>query len=122
LPPWPPNRRWSFVEFARRSGDFALAGVAVFYDVGPNGQAINVRIGAIGIAPTPLRLTAVEAVLEGRTVTQSVIRATGTAACNSVDPADDIHAPGQYRRALFGVLTERAVAKAGGITLREDDA
>jgi carbon-monoxide dehydrogenase medium subunit len=122
LPPWPPNRRWSFVEFARRSGDFALAGVAVFYDVGPNGQAINVHIGAIGVAPIPLRLTAVEAVLEGRAITESVIRATGAAASTSVDPADDIHAPGQYRRALLGVLTERAVAKAAGITLREDDA
>jgi aerobic carbon-monoxide dehydrogenase medium subunit len=122
LPPWPPHRRFSFVEFARRWGDFALAGVAVFYDLGPNGQAINAHIGAIGVAPIPLRLTAVEAMLEGRTITESVIRATGAVASTSVDPADDIHAPGRYRRALLGVLTERAVAKAAGITLREDDA
>jgi CO/xanthine dehydrogenase FAD-binding subunit len=122
LPAWRADRRWSFVEFARRIGDFALAGVAVFYDVGPNGRAINVHIGAIGIAAMPLRLTAVEAVLEGNAITESVIRATGAAASASVDPADDIHASGQYRRALLGVLTERAVAKAAGITLQEDDA
>lgn len=122
LPPWPPNRRWSFVEFARRVGDFALAGVAVFYDVGPNRQAINVHVGAIGVAAMPLRLTAVEAALEGNAITESVVRGAGMVASTSVDPADDIHAPGQYRRALLGVLTERAIAKAAGITLREDDA
>jgi carbon-monoxide dehydrogenase medium subunit len=94
LPAWPPNRRWSFVEFARR----------------------------IGVAPIPLRLTAAETVLEGKAITESVIRATGAAASVSVDPADDIHASGQYRRALLGVLTERAVARAARITLREDDA
>jgi carbon-monoxide dehydrogenase medium subunit len=109
------------VEFARRTGDFALAGVGVFYDVGPKGEAINVHIGAIGVAPIPLRLTAAETVLEGKTITESEIRAAGMAASASVDPADDIHAPGQYRRALLGVLTERGVAKAAGINLREDD-
>jgi aerobic carbon-monoxide dehydrogenase medium subunit len=122
LPAWRANRRWSFVEFARRIGDFALAGVAVFYDFGPKGQAINVHIGAIGVAPIPLRLTGVEAALEGNAITESEIRAAGMAATTSVDPADDIHATGQYRRALLGVLTERAVAKAAGIILREDDA
>jgi carbon-monoxide dehydrogenase medium subunit len=32
LPFWPAARRWSFLEFSRRRGDFALAGVALFYD------------------------------------------------------------------------------------------
>jgi carbon-monoxide dehydrogenase medium subunit len=33
LPPWKLGRRWAFDEFARRRGDFALAGVALFYDL-----------------------------------------------------------------------------------------
>ena len=32
LPAWPAKRRWGFQEFARRRGDFAMAGVALFYD------------------------------------------------------------------------------------------
>ena len=28
LPAWPAGRRWAFEEFARRRGDFALAGIA----------------------------------------------------------------------------------------------
>src|SRR6516162_166277 len=33
LPAWPAKRRWAFKEFARRRGDFAMAGTALFYDV-----------------------------------------------------------------------------------------
>ena len=32
LPYWPADRRWAFREFARREGDFALAGILLFYD------------------------------------------------------------------------------------------
>src|SRR5947209_13014306 len=39
LPKWPPQRRWGFMEFARRRGDFALAAAAVFYDQAENGSA-----------------------------------------------------------------------------------
>ena len=31
LPVWPAARRWGFQEFARRRGDFAMAGVALYY-------------------------------------------------------------------------------------------
>src|ERR1700736_1611974 len=39
LPPWPSERRWAFREFARRQGDFALAGVALYYDEDERGRA-----------------------------------------------------------------------------------
>jgi len=34
LPPWPADRRWAFLEFALRRGDFAIAGVALHYHPG----------------------------------------------------------------------------------------
>ena len=37
LPAWPARRRWGFQEFARRRGDFAMAGAAVFYDPDESG-------------------------------------------------------------------------------------
>ncbi|HET7848438.1 MAG TPA: xanthine dehydrogenase family protein subunit M [Pseudolabrys sp.] len=119
LPPWPQGRRWAFEEFARRRGDFALAGVALFYDVGADGRAANAHVGAIGVGDVPLRLAAAEAVLERKLLTEPLIREAGAAAAASVNPADDIHAPGEYRRALLGVLTERALARAAGLPLRE---
>src|SRR5271163_280353 len=68
LPAWPARRRFGFAEFARRRGDFALAAAMVFYDedseAARNSQACNVHAGAIGVADRPLRLTAVERVLD----------------------------------------------------------
>jgi carbon-monoxide dehydrogenase medium subunit len=118
LPRWRSGRRWAFREFARRSGDFALAGISVFYDI-ENGRALNAHVGAIGVAETPVRLPAAEAALNGKPITEPVIRAAGAATFEGVDPADDIHAPGDYRRALLRVLTERAVASAAGLALKE---
>jgi carbon-monoxide dehydrogenase medium subunit len=121
LPAWRPGRRWAFQEFARRRGDFALAGIAVFYDADANGRAGNVHIGAIGVGDTPLRLCEAEAQIEGQIVSEAVARKAAQAASASATPADDIHASGEYRRALLGVLTERALAQAAGLPLREEE-
>jgi carbon-monoxide dehydrogenase medium subunit len=119
LPPWPTTRRWAFEEFARRRGDFALAGVALFYDADPDGRAQNPHVAAIGVADRPLRLGAVEAAIAGHRVDDGVIRAAGAAAHDSVHPDADIHAPAEYRRALTAVLTERALARTAGLAARE---
>jgi carbon-monoxide dehydrogenase medium subunit len=118
LPGWKSGRCWAFEEFARRRGDFALAGVALFYDL-EQGHAVDPHIAAIGVGATPLRLTAAEKALAGRAVDQTAIREIVAAATASIDPPGDIHAPGDYRRALLGVLLERALARAAGVTLAE---
>jgi CO/xanthine dehydrogenase FAD-binding subunit len=109
LPPWRSGRRWAFMEFARRRGDFALAGIALFYDTA-KGKVCDAHVGAIGVADTPVRLPTVEATINDNTITENVIRAAGAAAFDSVNPPDDIHARGDYRRALLRVLTERALS------------
>jgi carbon-monoxide dehydrogenase medium subunit len=116
---WPSGRRWAFEEFARRRGDFALAGVALFYDVDEDGRALDPHIAAIGVGDRPLRLGPVETAIAGRTIDQELIRKAAAAAYDCVHPDDDIHAPADYRRALLAVLTERALARAAGLPLRE---
>jgi carbon-monoxide dehydrogenase medium subunit len=115
LPAWPARRRWGFQEFSRRRGDFALAGVALFYDEDDDGKAMNAHAGAIGVGDRPVRLSAVEAALNGHTVDAATIAAAAKAASGEVEPADDIHAPAAYRRALVGTLTERALKAAAAI-------
>ncbi len=112
LPAWPKGRRWGFLEFARRKGDFALAGVAVFYDPDAGGKAGNVHIGVIGMGDKPRRLPKAEAALSGRVVDDAGIAAAATAASAEVDPSGDIHASPEYRKALVGTLLERALKKA----------
>jgi carbon-monoxide dehydrogenase medium subunit len=112
LPAWPARRRWGFQEFARRRGDFAMAAAALFYDEDENGKARNAHVGVIGVADRPLRLAAVEAVLNGRSIDAATIAAAEAATSAAVDPQDDIHASAAYRRALVGTMVERALKSA----------
>jgi carbon-monoxide dehydrogenase medium subunit len=114
LPAWPLARRWAFKEFARRKGDFAMAGIAVFYDLDEHRRVSDVRIGAIGVADRPIRLAAAEAALKGSTVTASSIAATIAAARAEIDPPSDIHASAAYRRGLIGTLLERGLTQSIG--------
>ncbi len=112
LPPWPAQRRFGFAEFARRHGDFAIVGVALFYDQDGVGKVENCHIGVIGVADRPLRLAAAENVLNGKRADEPTIAAVAAAASAAVDPADDIHGSGAYRRVLLGTLVERALKSA----------
>ena len=114
FPAWSANRRSAFLEFARRKGDFALAGVAVTYETGADGKAANARVGVIGMRDRARRLPKTEAVINGKSVDESTIAAAAATASAEVDPSGDIHAGPEYRRALVGTLTERALRKAAG--------
>jgi carbon-monoxide dehydrogenase medium subunit len=112
LPPWPKNRRWAFREFAQRHGDFALAGVALFYDEDRQGRARNAHIGVIGACHRPHRLPEVEGMLNGHSVEETLIREAAVAAARVVDPPNDLHADAPYRRALIATLFERGLREA----------
>ena len=112
LPPWPAARRWGFEEFSRRQGDFALAGIALFYDEDAQSRAENTHVAVIGACSQPHRLASVEGALNGRAIADETIAAAARAAKSAVDPPRDLHAPADYRRALVGTLTERALRAA----------
>jgi carbon-monoxide dehydrogenase medium subunit len=113
FPAWPRQRRYGFREFARRRGDFALAAAAVTFEEEEQ-KFRHVRVGAIGVADQPLRLTAAERALEGRAISEAAVADCAAAACAAVDPGDDIHATGAYRQTLIGVMVERALRDAIG--------
>jgi carbon-monoxide dehydrogenase medium subunit len=116
LPHRPAQRRWGFEEFARRRHDFAVAGIAVFYDPDDAGRAKNVHVGVFGACSRPHRLAPVEALLEGRSVEPALMQSAGKAAAEAVDPPEDFHASAAYRRALVSTLVERALQQASART------
>jgi carbon-monoxide dehydrogenase medium subunit len=113
LPAWPARRRWGFQEFARRRGDFAMAGAALFYDE-DGGRANNAHVGIIGVGDRPRRLPEVEAVLDGRAIDAATIARAAEVTSATVDAQEDIHASAAYRRALAGTMVERALQSAAG--------
>ncbi len=112
LPPWPASRRFAFAEFARRRGDFALVGIAAFFDTDEGGRANNTHIVAIGAGPCPRRLARAEEALDSRLVDASAIERAAQAARFEVQPTDDLHASAEYRRNLVETLVERALREA----------
>jgi carbon-monoxide dehydrogenase medium subunit len=112
LPRWPVPRRWGFEEFSRRQGDFALAGVALFYDQDGQGRICDAHVGVIGACSRPHRLAAAEAALNGGVIDAVTITAAARAAATAIDPPEDFHAPAEYRRALVATLVERGLRAA----------
>lgn len=112
LPAWPKDRRWAFLEFARRRGDFALAGTALYYDLDSEGRAVDAHVGVIGASDRPRRLAEAEKAINGSAVDAEAIAAAAEAASREVDPMEDFHAPAAYRRALVQTLVARALTRA----------
>jgi CO/xanthine dehydrogenase FAD-binding subunit len=73
----------------------------------------DVRIGAGAVEAQPRRITAAEALLEGRPYTPAVIDEAAAAASAAVDPLEDFHTSAEYRRDLVGTSVRRAFAQAG---------
>ncbi|MGI6856674.1 FAD binding domain-containing protein [Mesorhizobium sp. 1B3] len=113
LPAWPSTRYWSFKEFARRTGDFALAGVALHFQLN-EGRIAEPRIVAFGIDDRPVILAPLQSILDGALPTPETFAAIGAAATklDVIDPPSDLQASSDYRRAILGVLVERALVDA----------
>jgi carbon-monoxide dehydrogenase medium subunit len=112
LPKWPSGRRWAFRKYARRQGDFALAGILLFYDGDRQGAPSNAHVGVIGACPHPHRLTRVETLLNGHRIDDGLIRQAAATAAEEIDPPDDLHADAAYRRGLVATLVERGLRAA----------
>ncbi len=104
-----PEQRVSFLEVARRSGDFALAGLATAVEVSSDGAVTAAELVAFGVAGMPVRLEACCRVLEGRKLDMELAAECGRLASAAVDPISGVHADAAYRRALVGNLVKRGL-------------
>jgi aerobic carbon-monoxide dehydrogenase medium subunit len=113
LPPVPASAGHAFVELARRSGDYALAGVAVQIARDERGRIASARVALLGVGEGPVFATAAAATLAGQAPSDELFRAAADACTTSdIEPHGDVHATPAYRRHLAGVLTRRALAAA----------
>jgi carbon-monoxide dehydrogenase medium subunit len=109
LPRWPTGPGWSIVEFSRRHGDFALAGVASMIVLAKDGACSDVRVTAFGVGPRPMRLEDAEYALHGNRLDPALLQETARRAAAETSPTDNNHATAVYRRHLIEVLVERSI-------------
>ena len=112
FPVWEGRCGFAFEEVARRSGDFALAGVATAIEVDDDGIVRRAALSLLGMGGTPLRPAAAEAAIIGRAPDASDLDEFATLAVSDLDPPDDIHASSAYRKRIGAHLVRRTLARA----------
>jgi aerobic carbon-monoxide dehydrogenase medium subunit len=115
----------AFAEVSRRSGDYAVCGVAAIAEVSRDGAVTAARTAYLSVAGTPLVLDLTEAAASngaGRGGGAERLAAAARLATERVSPGSDIHATADYRRHLAGVLTRRALCAAVAHAKERSDA
>ncbi len=93
--------------------DLAYVGVAVAYDLGDTDKkCAGVRIVLGAVAPTPIRAKRAEATLEGQILTEALAEKVGQIAAEEAKPISDVRSSADYRRAMVGAMTKRALLNA----------
>jgi len=113
FPYLPPKTGWSFLEVARRHGDFALTGAIATVSLDGRGSIERARIVLFAVDSRPRRIGAAEALLAGQVPSVALFRRAGEAASAAIEePLSDVHASAEFRLSLASTLVRRALAEA----------
>ena len=112
LPACAPRTGAAVCELARRHGDFALAGTALSIVFDQSGSIDSASCALFGVADTPVRAESAAVVLQGRRPSAALFAEAAAAVSAALNPPDDDHASGAYRRHVAGVIVRRALAQA----------
>jgi len=102
----------AWIEFACRHGDYALVGVAAVVTL--EGSTVRrASLAVTGVDGVPVRAIDAERLLIGAPLSAESMAAAAESVRRPLEPQDDIHATAAYRRHLAGILTVRALTRAG---------
>jgi aerobic carbon-monoxide dehydrogenase medium subunit len=111
IPAQPPGSRGSYTKFtAVAAEDWPALGVAVLLQE-EGGRLRDVRLALSAATDRPLRLAAVERILEGERPTASLFEAAADTAASVVEPLPDGGASPAYKREMVRVHVRRALEK-----------
>ncbi|HEX4290687.1 MAG TPA: xanthine dehydrogenase family protein subunit M [Trebonia sp.] len=100
-------------EFARRSGDFAVAGAAVAVGLDAGGRVSASGIGLFGLGPTVLRAVAAETAVTGIAASDIDPAEAGRVAVADLDAVpSDLHGSVSYRKKVGAAMVARAWEQA----------
>jgi aerobic carbon-monoxide dehydrogenase medium subunit len=108
---------YCYAKLKRKVGDFATAAAAVTLRM--NGESVaQIAIALTNVAPTPLKARAAEDLLRGKALTDASVAAAADLAMSVCDPVPDQRGDAEYKKAMAGEMTQRALrtarSRAGG--------
>ena len=102
---------YCYSKLKRKIGDFATAAAAVTLRV--KGDTVQeVAIALTNVGATPLKARAAEDSLRGKAMTDASIAQAADLAMGICDPAPDQRGDAQYKKAMAGEMTQRALRTA----------
>jgi carbon-monoxide dehydrogenase medium subunit len=109
FPVWGGRCGFAIEEFARRHGDFAIAGATVAVELDTDDRVSRCGIGLLGLGSTPLRGSAAEDAIVGRPVGDIKADELGALAIGALDdiPAD-LQGSATYRAKVGAIMVARA--------------
>lgn len=102
--------RSAIVEVARRSGDYAMAGLAACLTM-DGARVSTARLAFLGVGSVPALAAAAGGALSGRVLDAASIAAAQAALDADLDPPADLHGPPEMKRHLARVLLGRALGR-----------
>lgn len=111
--PMPPGRLtgYGLCDVARTPSDRPIVVAAAMLSFG-YGVCRQARLALGGVAPHPIRVPEAEAVLVDQPLTPELIADAAQRAAELVQPAGDFRGSAEYRKAMTGVLSKRALQEA----------
>lgn len=108
--PLPDGWSWAFKKLGPREAmDFTLLSVTAVAKIDSTGKFSELRIAINGVAPTAVRLGAVEDYLTGQSSTDMDFRLLSERLNSEIDPQTDLIYSANYKRHLAGVILKRAL-------------
>lgn len=112
LPAMPSGAGWSFMEVARRQGDYAMLGVAVLLSLDERRVCKSARLVYLNAGDGPLEAQAAAGSLHGEVLSDDAIETASALVDGEIEPWGNVHASPAYQRHLARVLTRRALKQA----------
>ncbi len=115
---WSGRCGFAVEEFARRHGDFAIAGAALGVEVDADHRIRRCAIGLIGLGSTPERARAAEAVVTGKRIAEVDAEEVGRLAMDALDSVpSDLNGDAAYRTRVGAAMVASAWTRAGAEAL-----
>jgi len=109
--PFASKTGYAYHKLKRKTGDWATAAAAVVLQMSGN-KVSHVAIGLTNVAPTALRATAAEHLMIGHEITSELMDRVAESVRAICDPAEDLRGDAEYKTAMAGEMTRRAIAAA----------
>jgi len=102
----------AYFKIERKVGDYATAAVAAQVTLDAQGTCQDAGIGLTNVGSTPIKASAAESLLVGKSINDSLISQAAQLAQDASDPSADLRGSVEYKKAMVKELTKRALTLA----------